>query len=230
MIPKLFTIILETGIVPDDWCLGIIKPIYKNKGPENDPNNYRGITLLSSLGKLFTSCLNSRLNLYAESSGLLNENQAGFRKGYSTLDHIYSLHSIIEYYLYKKKRLYCAFVDYSKAFDLVDRVSLWQKMLAKGITGKVFNVIYNIYAKAKSCVKMGNQISGLFNSCIGVRQGENLSPLLFAIYISDFDSFLSRKYGGLSYIDHDIKDLLCDDELEQYIKLYSNVFYTQMIR
>ena len=53
----LFNIILDTGIVPEEWCMDIICPIYKKEGSENDPNNYRGITLLSSLSKLFTSLL-----------------------------------------------------------------------------------------------------------------------------------------------------------------------------
>ena len=62
--------------------MGVICPIDKNNGPSDDPNNYRGITLLSSMGKLFTSCLNKRLTDYVESEKLLSETQA-----YSTLDH-----------------------------------------------------------------------------------------------------------------------------------------------
>ena len=61
VIVNLFNIILDTGIIPSEWTIGVIKPIYKNKGDINDANNYRGITLLSCIGKLFTSVLNSRL-------------------------------------------------------------------------------------------------------------------------------------------------------------------------
>ena len=126
--------------------------MYKNKGSLDDPDNYRGITLLSCLGKLFTSCLNNRLSNYIEALGILGEDQAGFRSGYSTLDHIFVLHSVIDLYLFKKKRLYCAFVDYRKAFDLVDRCSLWQKLIANGINGKIVTVLYNLYSHAKSSV------------------------------------------------------------------------------
>ena len=74
--------------------------------------------------------------------------QAGFRPEFSTIDHIFTLHAIIEYYKSKKGRVYCAFIDYSKAFDLIDRASLWLKLLNSGINGRVFNVIYYMYSKA----------------------------------------------------------------------------------
>lgn len=89
---NLFNLIFDTGIIPESWLLGTIKPFYKNKDNTNDPKNYRPITILSCLGKLFTAILNNRLNTYSESFLLLNENQCGFREGYSTLDCIYSIH------------------------------------------------------------------------------------------------------------------------------------------
>ena len=90
-IVKLFNVILETGIIPSDWTIGIIKALYKNKGDINDVNNYRGITLLSCLGKLFTSVINSRLYTYLTNEGLLGNEQAGFRPKHSTLVHIFAL-------------------------------------------------------------------------------------------------------------------------------------------
>ena len=113
---KLFNLVLSSGIIPTVWCIGMIKPLYKKKGSINDPDNYRGITLLSCVGKLFTACINSRLSLYLECSGTLGEEQAGFRSGYSTIDHIFVLNSIIEIYLAKRKRIYCAFIDWEWLF------------------------------------------------------------------------------------------------------------------
>ena len=72
--------------------------------------------ILSCLGKLFTAILNNRLNTYSESFLLLNENQCGFRKGYSTLDCIYTIHALFEI-IKKKEKMYYAFVDFEKAFD-----------------------------------------------------------------------------------------------------------------
>ena len=219
LIAKIFNLILTTGIVPEEWCIGMIQPIFK-KGDDKNPDNYRGITLISCIGKLFTSCINNRLTLYLESSGALNENQAGFRDGYSTLDHIYTLHSIIEFYLHRKEKIYACFVDYRKAFDLIDRTALWSKLLSKNINGRIFNIIRNIYAQAKSCVKSGSKISGFFACKVGVRQGDNLSPLLFSLYLSDFQDFLARHYNGLNILSNEIAEILSNDEIDMYLRLY----------
>ena len=99
---------------------------------------------------------------YIEALWILGEDQAGFRSGYSTLDHIFVLHFVIDLYLFKTKRLCCAFVDYRKAFDLVDRCSLWQELIANGINGRIVTVIYNLYSNAKSSVQHDGILSDSF--------------------------------------------------------------------
>ena len=221
IITKLFNVVLDTGIIPKPWCLGYIVPIYKKKGSTSDPNNYRGITLLSCIGKMFTAVLNARLTKYLDCTGLIGEEQAGFRAKYSTMDHIFSLHCIIDIYLRNKKKLYCAFVDYKKAFDLINRTDLWSKLISSGINGKIITVIYNLYNQAKSCVKHNNSISEFFNCNVGVRQGENLSPLLFSIFLNDLENHL-RYDGvtGLNYINKETIKHLSDDDIEMFLKLY----------
>ena len=84
------------------------------------------------------------------------------------------------------------FVDYKKAFDNVNRIQLWQKMLDYNINGKIFNVVHNMYNQAKSCVSLPDgSVSSMFQCDVGVRQGGNLSPLL------DLNSFLAKKNDGL---------------------------------
>ena len=217
---RMFNIILVSGVIPNDWCIGLIMPLYKNKGSKDDPNNYRGITLLSVMGKFFTSCINKIINNYLDNIGLLGEEQAGFRNGYSTVDHIFVLNSIVDIYLQKRKKLFCAFIDYSKAFDMIDRSSLWYKLLGAGINGKIINVIFNLYQNAKSCVKSNGKMSDFFSCDRGVRQGENLSPILFAIYLNDFEYFVSRKYSGLSYLSSEINSNNDDDDVEIFLRLY----------
>ncbi|KAJ8024120.1 hypothetical protein HOLleu_36756 [Holothuria leucospilota] len=103
---KFFNLVLSTSKVPTDWTIGLIQPIYKGKGSPKDVDNYRGITLLSSIGKLFTSILNDRIMNYMQVTGFLGDEQAGFRKGHSTLDHIFVLHTVIDLYLREKKRIF----------------------------------------------------------------------------------------------------------------------------
>ena len=95
---KLFNIILDTGIVPDTWSLGIMVTIYKNKRSKSDPEMYRGITLNSCFSNTFSAILNNRLNDYAEHVESITKSQAGFRKGFSTVDNIFVLHSLITIY------------------------------------------------------------------------------------------------------------------------------------
>ncbi len=116
---KLFNKVFGSGVMPTEWLVGMIVLIYKNKGDAQDVNNYRGITLLSCLGKLFTSVLNERLTEYSNTFNVINETQAGLRQEHSTLDHIFLLKCVIDLFNWRKKKLFCLFVDYKKAFDLV---------------------------------------------------------------------------------------------------------------
>ena len=85
IVVKLFNEILQSGDVIPEWVIGMIVPIYKN-GAKSDPSNYRGITLISCLGKLFLSILNTRLMLYAYNENLLAENKLDFVAGNRTSD------------------------------------------------------------------------------------------------------------------------------------------------
>ena len=102
-----------------------------------------------------------------------------------------TLYSLIEYYKSKKQNLFCCFVDFTKAFDNIWRVGLWQKILKHGIEGKIFNIIRNMYSEIKSCITINGNSSGYFTCDKGVRQGENLSPLLFAIYLNDLENYMN---------------------------------------
>ena len=97
---------LNSGIIPESWTSGIIKSVYKNNGSPLDPDDFHAITLMSCLGKLYTCILNTRLNLFSNELNVISENQVGFRKGYSTMDNIFVLHSLIElYFSFGKKAI-----------------------------------------------------------------------------------------------------------------------------
>ena len=132
----------------------------------------------------------------------MSEAQAGFRKGYSTTDQIFTLKCIVELFLCQGRRLFCTFVDYSKAFDSINRATLWKKLISCGISGKVLRVILNMYKSIKSCVMANGMQSEFFESHVGLRQGENLSPLLFALFLNDMDTFFTeQKWNTLKFID-----------------------------
>ena len=193
-----FNLVLETGTLPESWLECIIKPIYKRKGDPLQPDNYRPITILSCFGKLFTAVLNLRLNNFLNEHEILEENQAGLREGYSTNDHIFVLHALIELLKAKKLKLFCFFVDFSKAFDSVWREGLWSKLLKNNINGKFFWLIFNMYQGIKSCVSFNGTQSSFFPCLRGVRQGENLSPVLFALFLNDLEDFMkARSCSGI---------------------------------
>ena len=173
---KLFNLILQTGFIPEKWVIGIIKPLFKGKGDISSPDNYRGITILSCFCKLFTSVLNTRLYQFLKNNGLLGEEQAGFRPEYSVMDHIFTLNAILDLYLCKRKKLFCAFIDFKKAFDSVNRTCLWKKLIAHNIKGHVLQIIFNLYEEAKSCILLNDEFSDYFSCNVGVSQGRISHP------------------------------------------------------
>lgn len=112
----LFNKLFDVRYFPEDWSEGFIVPLHK-KGHFDEVSNYRGITLLSTFGKLFIKVLNDRLNEWAEKYYVYIEAQAGFRKCMGTIDNIFVFHGLITHLLDNNKRLYTAYVDFTKAFD-----------------------------------------------------------------------------------------------------------------
>ena len=141
---RLFNLLLESGLVPEAWTTGTIKTLYKGKGERHNLDNYRGITILSCLGKLYTLVLSNRIGNFIESNNMLKENQVAYRKGYCTLDHVFSLKCLLDIFLGSGAKIYSCFVDYSKAFDSINHSKLWLKLLKLGLNGKVLRSIKNI--------------------------------------------------------------------------------------
>lgn len=173
-----------------------IIPILK-KGDIDEPANYRGITLLSTLGKLFTRILNNRLNEWAERYRIYIEAQAGLRKNMGTVDNIFILNSLITHLLNQNKQLYCVFVDFTKAFHFVVRDILWYKLLNFGVRGRMLDIIRSIYSIVKSKVKHNNITSDVFFSNIGIRQGSVCPfPFLHVSQRSGRNSYLKWSKGN----------------------------------
>lgn len=116
IILRLFNRILSSGFFPNMWAQCIIIPVFK-KGDALDPNNYRGISLVSCFCKLFTSILNQRLLTWSDANDVITDAQFGFQPKRGTAEAISSLSNVINMSIRKKKRLYCCFVDFKKAFN-----------------------------------------------------------------------------------------------------------------
>ena len=183
---KIFNKILDLGVFPIQWGLATIVPIYK-KGDKEICDNYRGISLLSVTSKIFSSIVNNRLYNWAENNNKINEEQAGFRKSYSTIDHIYTLHCIASNCLYgsKRSKLYAAFIDFQKAFDTVNRDKLWDILLKIGVSSKMIKLLKAMYSSVKALVRQGYEKSPEIECPRGVRQGCLLSPLLFSLLVAE---------------------------------------------
>ena len=111
--------------------------------------------------------------------------QAGFRKGHRTVDHIFFLKSIVKKYIRQNQYLYTCFVDFSKAFDSLNRNILMEKVSKIGIHGCFLNIIKSIYSCTTNSIIYKDSLSSKFPSNIGVKQGDVLSTILFNIYVND---------------------------------------------
>ena len=185
---KLFNNILDNTWISQDWLLSIITALHK-KGAKEDPDNYRGISLMSCMAKLFLTILNNRLTTFCLENKILTPSQLGFVGGNRTSDPHIILNSLVHKYCHQgKKKLFGCFVDFSKAFDSVPRDLLLEKLKNRGIDGKFFEIIKTIYSNDRAGIKFGDKFSSPFRTNRGVRQGCVLSPLLFNIFLSDIQN------------------------------------------
>lgn len=188
---NLFNKIFTIGIYPDCWAAGCITNIHK-KGSFLDPQNYRSITITSSLGKLFNSILARRLQNYLDKYKLIAKEQIGFTRDSSTSDHIFTLQTLINKYTQKKsQKLYACFVDFRQAFDRVWHMGLFYKLSKLNINNHFLRIIKNMYGNIKLCTKTQSHHTDLFASHVGVRQGDNLSPILFNLYVNDLPQYIN---------------------------------------
>ena len=168
-------------MVPGDWIKAVIIPIFK-KGSRLDCANYRGISLLSVVGKVFGQILNERVKAITDVKEM--DEQGGFRAGRGCNNQIFVVKQIVDKTI-EKNKTYLAFADLEKAYDNVSRVKLWVVLNKYGIKGKLLRTIQALYVGCKACVKVGGLTSEEFELCRGVRQGCTLSPWLFNLFMDN---------------------------------------------
>ena len=179
---KLLTLCWEQGHIPQDLKDANIVTLYKNKGDRSDCNNYRGISLLSIVGKAFARFILSRLQSLA--SRIYPESQCGFRAGRSTIDMVFSIRQLQEKCREQQMPLYIAFIDLTKAFDLVSRSGLFQVLEKVGCPPQLLTIIKQLHENMQGTVHFNGAKSEAFPVSSVVKQGCVLAPTLFAKFFS----------------------------------------------
>ena len=194
---KLISLVIIRQDVPAQWKEDRLILLYKGKGGKEKLDNYRGISIGNSLGKIFSKILCNRLTKVVEDRDLLGEVQNAFRRDRRGTDSLFILTQAIEYLKMKKQKGYFAFIDLKKAFDTVWREGLWTGLENLGIGVDTIRLLQNMYVDTRKRVEINGVVTEWFPSEQGLRQGCVLSPLLFALYIRNLAEELIDDNKGI---------------------------------
>ena len=190
---------LHSGIFPDALKVSKVIPLYK-KDDKQLFSNYRPISLLPSISKIFEKVILLQLTEYLDKNNILHQNQYGFRKNHST--ELASLHLVdyIYYTMDANEIPLNVYIDLSKAFDSLNHKILLSKLKFYGVTGLSLDLLYSYLSNRKQCTLYNSTFSDFIGIKQGVPQGSILGPLLFSIYINDLPSS-SNLFDFLMYAD-----------------------------
>lgn len=195
--------------IPQDWKLGFLTPIHK-KGPRDDCANYRGITVLATIGRLYGRIIRKRIEKEID----IGEEQSGFTAGRSCIDNMFTLKQLIEKRKLVNLETHLIFIDLEKAFDTVPIQKLIEILDKSAINKHFLCAINEIYKEQANIIKISNKVSTPFRTDKGVRQGCCLSPTLFKIYLEHILTDWKKKceYMGIPIHDNHIYSLLFADD------------------
>ena len=181
----IFNMIIDTELIPQNFRRGIQIPLYKGKNaPPLDTNSYRGITLLSTLNKLFEVLIWQRMEKWWINNRVISQLQGACRKGISCLHTAMLLQESIATSLESHNKVFVAYYDVAKAFDGVWIDGLFYRLHEMGVIGKTWRVLYNNYRDFKCKVRIQNLHSEWYVMECGIHQGGFLSLMKYTAFIN----------------------------------------------
>ena len=173
----------RTETISEDWRNSLLVVLNKGKGPKNHCSNYRGISLLSVVGKILSRIIFKRINLHI-ADNVLPESQCGFRSGRGTVDMIFTIRQLQEKCQEQCKDLFQVFIDLNRAFDTVNHEALWLILGKLGCPEKLIFNLKHFHHDMKTTLNIGGKLAEPFTVGNSVKQGDTLAPTLFALFFS----------------------------------------------
>ena len=206
---KIFNQILEKKQIPTTWKEAKIILLYK-KGDKADVKNYRPISLLSHLYKIFTKVIQNRIKDILDTNQ--PREQAGFRAGFSTTDHVQAINQLIEKANEYQLQLCLGFVDYQKAFDSIEHTNMFDALRKINIEEGYVSILEDIYTNTVARIHIDNDVSREVKIQRRVRQGDTLSPKIFTATIEELFK-KSHLNGGVNIDGETLTDLRFADDV-----------------
>ena len=226
LLSRLFNSCIDNGDYPNILKTACVTPVFKVGDPK-DPCNYRPISVLTDINKVYEELLLCRLNSFLDSKNILSTTQYGFRSNRSTQEACIDLLTVLLSAYNKKSFALCLFIDLKKAFDTINHSRLLKKMERYGIRGDILQLFQSYLTDRRQCVRMGEVKSNLLPISTGVPQGSKLGPLLFNLYVNDM-ALLPSIYSTFQFAD-DTAFAAVNDDVFQLIQQFNanlNIFHT----